>query len=112
VFIIDLEITTLAKIINIIVISIYLFLLVIAYLKYDKKLIIIIFNNNLYIYLFAAHRLVFYIVACIGLFSHLTNYTMWMNMWSVGINLQLFFSLIGIIINDLIYQTKIGEGNG
>lgn len=84
-----------SKIISIIVISVYILSSIVHYLIVPKQNRKRILEDNLYLYLFGIHRLIFYIVSS-GDWFRLTrvNYTLVMNTWSMAINMQLFFYLV------------------
>jgi len=105
-------ITEIFKIILIMLITIYLIISIIFYLISNKNMRRTILNNNLYLYLFAMHRLLFYIVSYGGWFNYISEYPVWMNSWSMAINLQLFFSLIGINISDILIKIRRERGMG
>ena len=76
----------------------------------NKNMRRIILNNNLYLYLYAMHRLLFYVVSYGSWFSYISGYSTWMNSWSMAINFQLFFSLIGINGNDILIKARQKKG--
>ena len=106
------EITEIFKIVLITLIIIYLIISIILYSTSNKNMRRIILNNNLYLYLYAMHRLLFYIVSYGRWFSYISEYPVWMNSWSMAINLQLFFSLIGINISDILIKIRRERGTG
>jgi len=100
VFVVE-TVSLLTEIISVLAILIYLSASIAVMRKSTARLRAIIYKNNLYMYMFATHRLIFYGVAISGCFTWVEYYPIWMNIWSMAISLQLFFSLAGIAINDI-----------